>query len=81
VFSFLEEDYLHPPTRNCASELLPQGHHWDDDDESNGDRGRPRPRDFMNKVLSWMDGKGKNKAPQLDGGRSRSWFRGGSSRR
>jgi hypothetical protein len=77
----LEEDDMHPPTRNCGSKLLPQRHQWDDDDKGNGDRGRPRPRGFMNRVSSWMDGKGKNKDPQLDRGRNRSWFRGDSSRR
>jgi hypothetical protein len=44
----------------------------DDDDEGNGDCGHPRPRGFMNRVSSWMDGKGKIKDPQLDRGHNRS---------
>jgi hypothetical protein len=59
----LEEDDMHPPRRNGGSDLLPQRHHRDDDDEGNGDCGRPRPRGFMNRVSSWMDGKGKIKDP------------------
>jgi hypothetical protein len=77
----LEEDDLLPPTRNCGSELVPQRHHWDDDNEGSGDRGRHRPRGFMSRVSHWMDGRGKNKEPWVDRGRSRSWFRGESSRR
>jgi hypothetical protein len=73
----LEEDDLHPPARRCGQDILPQRHRWDGD----GERGRPRTRGFINRMSNWMESRSKNRDPQLDRGRNRSWFRGEPSRR
>jgi hypothetical protein len=75
----LEVDKLHPPVARCGQIQGPfRRHHGDDDDHDDTHR-RPRTRDLLGRMSSWMEGRGKSREGNNQRSRGNGWYPGESS--
>jgi hypothetical protein len=75
----LDEEEFHPPTRHCGNDMQNRRYPRDEDAWDTGHK-RSSPRNFISKVSSWIDGRGRSRDRNGDRDRGRSWHRGETSR-
>jgi hypothetical protein len=75
----LQEDKSFTPARRCAPISEPRRYPSGDEDRDR-DHKRLKPRGFMNKVSSWMEGCSRNRSKPCEDRTRDGWYRGESSR-